>query len=191
MKDYKCRRERPARAGLKETYLLGCSSVNRPRRRSLLEPQPPLVILFHPKIGDVLIARRHAGSIALRHVNDAIVGHHGDLIVDRQHPQIVGVIILQFTLARAPQNLFFVVQLAFTADEDKIIGQGSFQEIDVPALLSLRDRVRVRNQSLLQRAERLGGIPRTLRKSGREKQMQSTPAIKAEFLISPPVSKIS
>ena len=76
-------------------------SINRPRRGCLLEPEPPLIVLLHPKIGNMLIPRRHYGSVAFIHVNDAIVSDNRGLIVNRQNSQIVSVEIFQLTVASA------------------------------------------------------------------------------------------
>ena len=66
------------------------------------------------------------------------------------------------------------MELAFAAHGNKIIGQRAFQEIDVLAFLSFRDRVGVGDQRLLQRAKRLGRIPRGLREGQTEKLSRQT-----------------
>src|SRR3954452_15691954 len=80
--------------------------VNWPRRGCLLKPEPPLVVLPHPQIGNVLIPRGHAGSVTLGHMNDAIVSDESRVLVHRQDSQIVGVIIFEFTIPRAFDNFF-------------------------------------------------------------------------------------
>ena len=66
------------------------STLSRPAARlCLLKPQPPLVILLHPQVGNMLVARGHAGRVALGHVNHAVVGHDGGFFIDRHDAQIV------------------------------------------------------------------------------------------------------
>src|SRR5580704_14442617 len=104
----------------------------------------------------MLIARRQAGSIALGHMNDAVVSDDSGLVVDRENPQIVAVEILQFAIPCALDNFFLVMQLALAAHQDEIIGQRMLEEPYILALLSLWNRVGIGDKGLLQRTQRLG-----------------------------------
>src|SRR5437016_5433430 len=104
----------------------------------------------------MLVARRHAGCIALGHVNDAVVGDDGGIVVDRQHAQIVGVIVFQFAVVRAAQDFFLVMKFAFAAHRQEIIGQSVFQKRHILGLLGFRNRFGIGNQRLLQRSQGFG-----------------------------------